>query len=154
MTIKPRRPHRTLLRRWLAALSLLLVAAGCEGTPVSAGYGPAAALNGSWRWVSSQNVTTQQLHTPATEGFQATLTFTATSGWEGTFTYARTGAAEVKGTFSISSEDAPGNDFVAIGSPIDFLNETAWITASADSLRLNGVMEGGYVSNYARVQAP
>jgi hypothetical protein len=154
MTIDPRRPHRPLLRRWLAALSLVLVAAGCEGTPVSEGYGPAAALNGSWRWVSSQDVNTQQLHTPATEGFEATLAFTATSGWDGTFTYARAGAAEVKGTFSIASEDAPGNNFVVIDTPIDFLNETAWIVAGSDSLRLNGVMEGGYASTYTRVPAP
>lgn len=154
MPSHPDRPHRPFLRRWIAALSLLLVAAGCEGTPLSRDYGPAAGLNGTWRWVSSQDVETQQMHTPATEGFEATLTFQAIGGWEGTFTYARAGAAAVKGSFSIASEDAPGNDFVVIDTPIDFLNETAWVTATADSLRLNGVMEAGYASTYVRVPTP
>ena len=141
-------------RRALVTSLLLLAApgAGCAGGPAAPEYAPAARLNGTWRWVSSLDVRTNAVHTPAPAGFEATLRFQASGPRTGTFTYARAGQPPVTGRFTIGSEDAPGNDFVVIEPGIDYLARSAWLTVGADSLRLGGVMELGYASSYERVR--
>ena len=67
------------------------------------------------------------------------------------FRYSRDGALVVQDSYVIASEDAPGNDFIRLYASIDFLRESAWLTVSADTLRLGGVMELGFNSVYARV---
>ena len=135
-----------------AICSLILAVSGCGGGPAEPErYAPAEALQGTWRWVSSLDVKTQQLHTPASDGVEAELAFAADSELEGSFAYRRTGAPEVTGRFGISSEDSPGNDFVVLDQSIDFLESHAWLAVGPDSLWLGGGMEGGYNSRYVRV---
>lgn len=138
---------------WSATFGLLFLAlSSCANGPSEPErYAPAEALEGSWQWVRSVNVNTGQIHDPAAEDFEAELTFTASSELEGTFSYRRTNASEVIGTFGIGFEDVPGNDFIALERSIDFLESHAWLSAGTDSLRLGGVMEGGYNSTYVRV---
>jgi hypothetical protein len=136
--------------RWLPTV-LLLLAAGCDAGPSTPVHRPAQQLAGTWRWVSSLDVKTQRLHTPATEGFEAELRFDAESDHDGTFTYRRQGRPAVRGRFGIGSEDAPGNDFIVLEPGIDFLARNAWVSAGRDSLYLDGVMELGYNSRYVRV---
>ena len=135
-----------------ALCSLLVAVSSCGGGPAEPGrYAPAEALQGTWRWVSSLDVDTQQLHTPSSDGFEAELVFTAESDREGSFVYRRTGAPDVTGGFGIGFEDLPGNDFLVLDRSVDFLESHAWVSAGRDSLWLGGVMEGGYNSRYVRV---
>lgn len=138
----------------IACLGLGLMAASCSGpaTVTNLQWAPAQRAAGEWQWVRSLDVRTLDVRTPATEGFDATLVIIATSDRDGTYTYTRTGSSPVAGAFAISSEDGPGNDFVSIDTPIDFLTRNAWITSSADSLRLGGVFESGFNSVYVRVR--
>lgn len=133
-------------------LVLAIAAAGCADTPTEAPYAPAEDLEGVWHWVSSQDVSTQDLLTPATEGFEAELRFTAVTGTEGTFTYSRSDGTEVSGTFGIGYEDFPGNDFIVLDQSIDFLERNAWVGAGPETLLLGGVMEMGYNSRYSRAE--
>jgi hypothetical protein len=102
--------------------------------------------------VRSEDVKTGAIHTPSSTGFVATLRIVAESPRAGRYTYARAGSPSVAGTFTIGSEDAPGNDFITIDTAIDFLSRNAWIAAGQDSLRLQGVFELGFNSTYARVR--
>jgi len=72
--------HRSLLQV-LALLTLPFTVLGACRSPAepTATYEPAVRLQGSWRWVSSLDVRTGALHTPATDGFTATLRFVADS---------------------------------------------------------------------------
>jgi len=145
---------RPALRR-LGLAGLLLLLAACSAGPAETGprvHRPAERIAGTWRWVSSFDVKTQKLHTPATEGFEAELHFDAASSHEGAFTYRRVGQPAVQGRFGISSEDAPGRDFITVEPGIDFLERNAWIAAGTDSLHLGGVFELGYNSRYVRVR--
>ena len=139
-------PRRAVTR---AAFGLLLLL-GCARDPVAPGWMPAERLVGSWRWVSSLDVTTQALRSPATEGFDAELRFSAESARSGTFVYTRAGADPVHGRFSITFEDAPGNDFIELEPGIDFLARNAWVAVGRDTLRLGGVFERGHNSVYVR----
>lgn len=136
----------------LGAVGAAVLLTACQQGPAEPRYEAADALAGRWHWVSSLNVETQQILTPASEGFEAELTFTVETDGEGTFTYVRTGAPDVVGEFGIASEDASGNDFIVISQSIDFLRQYAWLAAGPDTLNLGGVMEGGYNSRYVRVQ--
>lgn len=138
--------------RPLVAASLIL-ASGCGESPLQGTHQPARELEGSWRWVSSLDLSTQTLHTPQSEGYVAELKFTATSNRDGTFVYSRAGAPDVQGQFGIGSEDAPGNDFIVLEPGIDYLERNAWLGIGRDTLILNGVMESGYKTRYARVPA-
>ena len=132
---------------------LLLSIACCASCGSPSGptrYAPAESLNGSWRWVSSLDVRTMQLHTPTTAGFEATLGFAADSARSGTFTYTRTGQSPVAGRFSIYYEDAPGADFLVLERGVDFLSKSGWLGVGKDTLHLGGVMELGFNSTYAR----
>ncbi len=140
------------------AVGLLVVGlVGCgkgQGDPTQPEvHAPAEELEGTWSWVRSVDVNTLDLHTPGADDFQAELVFVADSEREGSYVYRRTGAPEVNGRFGIGSEDSPGNDFIAIDHPIDFLESHAWVVAGTDSLWLGGVFENGYNSLYARVSA-
>lgn len=143
--------HPILALTRMALGLVLLTACGSPSEPALERYAPAPRLDGSWRWVSSLDVRTGQLHTPATAGFEATLRFTADSARSGEFAYARTGQDQTSGRFSIAYEDSPGNDFVVLERSIDFLARNAWVAVGDDSLRLGGVMESGFNSTYARV---
>lgn len=139
-------------RAALTTVLLTVLAAACgEGPTTTREHAPAERLHGSWRWVRSLDVSTQQLHTPATDGFEAVIRFTALTPYSGTFAYSRTGQATVEGVFGISYEDAPGNDFITLEPGIDFVVRNAWVAAGRDSMWLGGVFEGGYNSMYARV---
>ena len=132
-------------------VALLLATSGlltCRGTtePFHLAY-----LPGSWQWVSSRDVRSQQTHTPSTEGHTARLQFISDSERSGTFVYTRDGQTAVQGRYDIGFEDAPGNDFVRLSESIDFLTKSAWIAVGSDTLRLDGVMELGYNSVYARI---
>jgi hypothetical protein len=128
----------------------LVTACGGPSAPTRGTYAPAQRLDGTWRWVSSLDVRTGQVHTPARDGFEANLHFTADSARSGAFAYARVGQTPTTGRFSVVSEDTPGNDFVVLDRSIDFLSRTAWVAASPQVLRLDGVMELGFNSSYAR----
>jgi hypothetical protein len=144
-------PRRTIERVGLGLLSLVVFLASCNHAPAAPAWAPAERLVGSWRWVSSLDVTTQALRSPATEGFDAELRFAAGSARSGTFVYTRAGADPVHGRFRITYEDAPGNDFIELEPGIDFLARNAWVAAGRDTLRLGGVFERGHNSVYARV---
>jgi hypothetical protein len=148
----PASPSRaSLLRRALAAPGVALLMLGCASAAVpEARYAPAERLAGTWRWVSSLDVNTQQLRTPATEGFGAELQFRPQTRTSGTFTYRRDGEEPVDGVFSIWFEGAPGNDFIVPEPGTDFLARNAWVAAGANDLHLGGVMELGYNSSYVR----
>lgn len=149
----PTRAHA--LSRLTRAALLGAALAGCGGGAPSGiatrPHAPAYALEGTWRWVSSLDVRTQAVHTPGTAGYGATIRFVPEGPHAGTFTYVRAGAAPVQGRFGISSEDAPGNDFVVLEPGIDLVKRNAWLTVGRDSLRLGGVMELGYNSTFGRV---
>jgi hypothetical protein len=132
--------------------ALLVACLACGSDPQRPRWAPAERLVGSWRWVRSIDVKTSDIHTPASSGFEASLEFAAESERSGSYVYTRSDAARISGKFTIGSEDAPGNDFISIDHPIDFLTQNAWIAASADSLDLSGVREGGFNSTYARVR--
>ena len=103
--------------------------------------------------MSSYLVQTQELHTPSSTHFDAELRLEASFSHNGAFTYLRSGAATTSGTFTTDSEDAPGNDFIVLSQPIDFLKRNALINVLAvDTLRLAGVMEAGYNSKYVRAK--
>jgi hypothetical protein len=140
----------------VALLSFALLAAAVLSCSDKALPGPdwrpAERIEGTWRWVRSLDVNTTHVHSPASAGFEASLTVVAESNRSGTYTYARAGAPPVAGRFTISFEDAPGNDFISIDHPIDYLTQNAWVSAGPDSLRLNGVYELGFNSTYARVR--
>lgn len=149
--MKPARPWRPAL---LLAL-LTSLASACTSDPPAGplAWAPAQVLDGTWRWVSSQDVTTGIVLTPETEGFEAELSFVAVSHNEGTFSYTRLGTADtIRGEFGIGYEDGPGNDFIAIDRAIDFLTSHAWVGAWVDELYLGGVFEMGYNSWYERVR--
>jgi hypothetical protein len=125
--------------------------ASCNDTTTPR-WAPAEVVAGSWQWVRSVDVRTAGIHTPSSDGFQASLVLVAESARAGTYTYSRVGASPISGNFTIGSEDAPGNDFISIDQPIDFLTQHAWISSGLDSLRLNGVFELGFNSTYARIK--
>jgi hypothetical protein len=143
--------HPILISARLALSLVLFTACGSPSEPIREPYAPAQKLTGSWRWVSSLDVRTGQRHTPATAGFEATISFTADSALAGAFVYARTGQGPITGRFSIDFEDSPGADFVVLEPSIDFLSRNAWVAAGRDTLYLGGVMELGFNSLYARV---
>jgi hypothetical protein len=144
-------PSATNLAR--LALAVIMSTAACSGEPTtSRRWAPAERIAGSWQWIQSEDVKTSQVHTPLSTGFQASLTFTAENERSGSFIYARSGAALISGHFDILSEDAPGNDFIAVDPGFDFLTRHAWVTAGGDTLRLGGVYESGFNSTYARIQ--
>jgi hypothetical protein len=134
--------------RWLSAVAVLLVPS-CASEPQ---WAPAERIAGTWHWVRSVNVKTGDVATPSSVGVADTLAFTAHGASGGTFTFYRAGASPISGTFSIGSEDAPGNDFITISVSFPFLTRNAWVAAGGDSLRLGGVFEGGFNSTYARVK--
>lgn len=137
-----------------SAIPSLIVLSACDGPLVtSTRHTPAESIAGRWIWVSSFHVQTQELHTPSSTHFDAELRLEARSSHTGAFTYLRSGAATTSGTFTIGSEDAPGNDFIVLSQPIDFLKRNAWMSVFAvDTLRLAGVMEAGYNSKYVRAK--
>ena len=128
-------------------VAIVLIVLGCARSTEPTFRNPA----GVWEWVSSVDVQTQQQHTPASDGFSARLEFIPEAHDAGMFRYSRDGALVVQDSYVIASEDAPGNDFIRLYASIDFLRESAWLTVSADTLRLGGVMESGFNSVYARV---
>lgn len=133
--------------RALLFLSLAL-AVGCDGSAPTGTT--SAAVEGSWEWVRAVDVQTREVHTPQTEGYEATLTFAPSGEREGTYRYARLGGVEVRGRYGIGYEHEPGADFLSVDAPIDFLTESAWLTAGGDTLYLGGVMELGYEVVYVR----
>ena len=86
------------------------------------------------------------------DGSERSVTFTAQGEREGSFVFHRPGAEPIAGSFSIAYEDAPGNDFISVSVGVPYLTPHAWIAAGLDSLRLDGVFEGGFNSTYARVR--
>jgi hypothetical protein len=138
-------------RHFPVLLALLLVVPALAGCRDAAGPNHLSNLPGVWQWVSSTNVTSGQVHTPATEGYTARLQFVPDRERAGAFVYSRNGTTAVQGRYDIGSEDVPGNDFIVVSSSIDFLTEAAWIGVGSEALRLNGVFELGYNSLYARV---
>ena len=138
------------MRLVLSCSLFVLALAGCDTNPTT---DTVPSLAGAWRWISSTDVESGEVHLPTTEGYDARLTFAPDGDRAGTYRYARVGgeaALVVDGRYTVSYEDAPGNDFIGIDSPIDFLDEAAWIGLGSDTLRLGGVFESGYTTLYAR----
>jgi hypothetical protein len=133
------------------AICAAVVLPGCKSSTESSTYQPARSLEGSWRWVSSLHLSSNTLHTPQSEGFEATLRFDASTGTVGRFLYSRTGASATEGQFGIGYEDAPGNDFITLQPGIDYLQNAAWLTVTATDLILDGSLEGGYRTRYMRI---
>jgi hypothetical protein len=135
----------------IAVLAAFLLSCSDKALP-DPDWSPAERIEGTWRWERSVDVKTAEVHSPASAGFEASLTVVAESDRSGTYTYARAGASPVAGRFTISFEDAPGNDFISIDHPIDYLTQNAWVSVGPDSLGLNGVYELGFNSSYSRVR--
>ena len=137
--------------RPLTLLLLGLLVAGCDSGPETVDH---TAMGGTWAWVSSTDVETGEVHTPETEGYDARLVFTPDDGVSGSYRYERVGGEPrtVEGRYAVGFENAPGRDFVVIDTPIDFLDETAWLSRGSEVLRLGGVFELGYTTLYARVR--
>ena len=139
------------MRSIILAVSAALVLA-CDSVAPPTSWRPAERIAGSWQWVRSVDVKSGRTITPNDTGFSAAITFVATSGREGTYVFQRTGGEPISGSFSITSEDEPGNEFITVSASFPFITENAWVAAGSDSLRLGGVFEGGFNSTYARVK--
>jgi hypothetical protein len=138
------------LRALMPVVVILLLACGESATAVEQ-WQPADKLEGTWEWVSSLNTTTDALHTPESEGYNAELRFEAHSRSSGNFTFSRAGAPDVHGEFDVAYEDAPGNDIIIVDPGFDYVTRHAWLAVGADQLILNGVIESGFVSTYVRI---
>jgi hypothetical protein len=145
------RSLETAMRSITLAVSIPLVLA-CDSVAPPTSWRPAERIAGSWQWVRSVDVNSGRTITPSDTGFSAAITFVATSGREGTYVFQRTGGESIRGSFSITSEDAPGNDFITVSASFPFITANAWVAAGSDSLHLGGVFERGFNSTYARVK--
>ena len=111
---------------------------------------PAHRLEGTWQWVSSQDLSSDVLHTPESTGDNASLTFEASSSQGGAFLYSVTGSDDVHGDFVIGNEDAGGPEFIAIEPGIGFLAGHAWLAVGEDRLILTGFTSPRFLSTYVR----
>ena len=133
----------------LICATAAFLACGETSTDVDA-WQPAYQLDGTWEWVSSLEFASGATHTPESVGYVASLRFEATSPNRGTFVYEVTGEDVIQGNFAIGSEDAHGNDFIAIEPGINFLPSHAWIGVGTEQLTFTG-FTSGHESIYVRV---
>ena len=134
----------------LICAAAMLFACGEDATGVDP-WEPAYVLEGTWQWVSSLDLSSDELHTPESTGDEASLTFEASSSHSGTFVYSVTGEEDVHGDFGIATEDSAGPAFIAIEPGIAFLASHAWIAVDAERLLLSGSTSPRYESTYVRV---
>lgn len=147
-----RQLHRIVRRSFLAPIVIAALSA-CGENGVEPRWPP--EVDGTWTWIQTVEGTTDEVVTPASEGYSATLRLLveADDGTAGLYEYRRDGEMVVSGQFGIAFEDAPGNDFISWNPPFEAFHQQQWLTAWSDTLRLVDATIGGYEVIWVREQA-
>lgn len=145
---------RRLVLGAVAALVLGACTSGGGSRPAPGERGRPPELEGEWRWVETVERRTDRVLTPAGRGYSARLRLALdeADGADGRYEYVRDGRVVATGGFSLSFEDAAGNDFVLWRPPFGGFHRQQWVGVSGDTLRLRDATAGGYTVRWVRAR--